>query len=132
MKVRTMGFEAAEQVFDKLGRDGIRRIVQAGSRSVTEDMRRITEETHSITGVLAGSVTAGRIYEGLGSAVQYVDFEGDHGRGITNHDLAYIIDNGRGGKGDRFITQREKAMERKAGSAMQAESDRMLTEIGGD
>ena len=130
MRIRTNGFETAEAVFDKLGRNGIRRIIEAGSRSVVEDMQRVTGEKHRVSGELMRSVTAGKIYEGLGSASQYVDFEGDHGAGITNHDLAYIIDNGRGGKGDRFITSMERAMEKRAGEAMQAESDRMLEEIG--
>lgn len=130
MRIRTSGIETAEQVFDRLGRNGIRRIVEAGGRSVAADMQRITGETHrGETGVLMRSARGGRIYEGLGSASQFIDFEGDHGTGITNHDLAYILDNGRGGQGDRFITGAERLMEKNAIAAMQAESDRMLAEI---
>ena len=125
-RVSTVGLEIAEEKLDRLGRDGIRKIVEAGSTAVRASMEELTREYgHVRTGELIRSIRAGKLYESYHGASQNVDFEGMHQGGITNHDLAYIIDNGHR---DRFVTGNEARTEEAATRAMQAESDRILAE----
>lgn len=126
-KVFSSGLELAEAQLDRLGRGGIRRIVEAGSAAAQAVMQRATKEAgHVRTGGLMRSINPGKYYEGLNSGAQYVEFQGVNPNGLPYHDLAYIIDNGRGSRGDRFITSRERESEEAAAAAMQAESDRLL------
>ena len=120
------GITESEERLGRLGRDGIRRIVEAGSNAARARMTALTAQTHRRTGDLAASVRPGKLYEGYRSASQEVDFSGNHGAGITNHDLAYILDNGR--PGDGFITRQEKRIDQDVAEAMQAESDRIMAE----
>ena len=129
-KVNTMGLEQTAGQLERLGRVGIRQIVEKGTATAMTMMRAQTMAHHKRTGALMDSITASKLYESLNSASQFVDFEGDHGKGITNRDLAWLLDNDPH-KGDRFISSDEKAIEKAVTDAMQEESDRLLAEIGG-
>ena len=136
-KMTTMGISDIEGRFAKLGRTSLRRIVDAGAKAAEERMKANTRmRGHIRTGDLMNSIGPSEYYESLGGGAEYVYPQGNNREGQRNATIAYVINYGRGKTktprmGDKFITGDEKAAEAAVAAAMQAESDRILAEIGG-
>lgn len=137
------GFEMMDAQLNKLGRTGIRTIVEAGAAAAETRMRMATQRAGHVppgksgraTGDMAASIGMNEYREYFHGGSVDVYPQGDDRKGIRNADKAYILNYGRGGArktdgmGDRFITSDEKKTEEAVLAAMQEESDRLLSEI---
>ena len=120
----------AERALDKLSRESVRRIVDAGAECAAERMRNnILKARHVRTGSMMRSTRPGNYIESLDGGLKYVyPYDYDE-NGTRNADKAYIINFGRGRRGgDRFITGDSGAAEA-VHDAMDAERRRLLAEI---
>ena len=133
----TMGLDDIQGKFAKLGRPMIKRIVDAGADAATERMKANARmRGHIRTGDMMNSIGPSEYFESMGGGAEYVYPQGDNREGQRTATIAYVINYGRGKTktprmGDRFITGDEKAAKAAVAAAMQAESDRILAEIGG-
>ena len=119
-----------------MGRDRIRRIVEAGADAAAEHMRERILETHTRTGDMARSVAKGEYREVLGGGSMTVYPQGPDRKGADNTQKAFVINYGRGGTrkkgrmGDHFI-DRDTAAEDIVIAAMQRETEAAMAEIAG-
>lgn len=122
---------------DRLGRYGIRQIVNAGAEAcVTETRKSIEQYRHIVTGDMQESVAPGKLHEDLDATWVEVYPQGYDRRGISNAKKAFVINYGRGGRrtnhtGDKFITGHKTTMTEAVSKAMQAESSRLISELNG-
>lgn len=136
-KIMTSGLDLTTDQLERLGRAGIRRIVEAGAAAAQMKMQALTREAgHVRNGDLIGSIQPGTYYESLNAGAQVVEFRGTAANGLSYRDMAWFIDNGRGGRrgprsGDHFLTAHDREAEEAAQEAMAAEADRILAEIDG-
>ena len=133
----------AEQL-TKLGRPMIRKIVEAGAGAAAKvEQEIITRRGHVRTGDLVNSVGAGAYQEWLDGGAQEVYPQGENRNGQRLQTIAYVINYGRGGSrrnrdgsrsrmGDKFMKEVEAQGEEAAMKAMEAESDRLMTEAGAE
>lgn len=130
--------EGMDAALEKLGRDGIRRIVMAGAEAAGRQMQEEIGAYHHVrTGTMMREVAPGQLHEDLGSAWVNVYPQGSDSRGVSNALKAYVINYGYGRRrtkktGDKFITGNKKKTEQVVGNAMQAESDRLIGEINNE
>ena len=131
------GFERIDGVLTRLSRDAIRQVVMAGAAACVEETRKNIEQyRHVVTGSMMAGVAPGKYHEDIDSGWVEVYPQGSDGRGIDNAQKAFVINYGRGGRrtkrtGDRFITGKMAAMDEVVKAAMQAESDRIISEMNG-
>ena len=138
-KVSFSGFDQVENQLESLGRDAVRRIVEAGAAAlVTATQESIGSHHHVATGSMARSVKAGKYHEELNSGWIEVYPQGEDSRGISQAKKAFVINYGYGGRktqktGDKFITggKDKKQREQAAEAAMLAESERIINELNG-
>ena len=130
------GFDRIEASFSGMGRDGIRRIVEAGAAAAVVEMKKaITEHHHVRTGDMLNSVRAGQYHEELDGGYMAVYPQDNDRHGVSNTVKAFVINYGRGKKkrtarmGDKFITGKEDQTEAIVTAAMQAEADRLIDEM---
>jgi len=141
------GFEMIENSFERLGRDSIRRIVEAGAKACAGKMQdEIQKNRHVRTGSMMQNVKPERYREFLGGGAMEVYPQDTDARGVSNTVKAYVINHGigrnptvrsRGRKernrtGDKFITGNKTAMEQVVRQAMQEENNRIISESGGN
>lgn len=130
------GFDRIEASFEGMGRDGIRRIVEAGAAAAVVEMKKaITEHHHVRTSDMLNSVRAGEYHEELDGGYMAVYPQDNDRHGVSNTVKAFVINYGRGKKkrtarmGDKFITGKEDQTEAIVTAAMQAEVDRLIDEM---
>ena len=134
-KFEYSGDETLEASLSLLDRDAIKRIVMAGADACVKDMQdEISAYRHIRTGSMQQSVAPGRYKEDLNSGSVEVYPQGSDSRGVSNAKKAFVINYGYGGRrtrrtGDKFITGNKKKTEQAVGTAMQAESDRLIQEL---
>lgn len=133
MEIDYDGFDRIEASLEGMGRNGVRRIVEAGATAAADEMRRaITEAHHVRTGDMLSSVRAGEYHETLGGGYMAVYPQGEDRHGISNTVKAFVINYGRGRRkkgsrmGDRFITDKEDKTEAIVLAAMQAEAENLM------
>lgn len=120
-----------------LGRDAIRRIVEAGADAAVEHMRARIREKHYGQGDMESGVAKGEYKESLDGGSQVVYPQGTDRKGVDNALKAFVINYGRGGTrkkgkmGDRFI-DRDPDAERIVTEAMARESERVMAEAGAE
>lgn len=129
---------------EKMGRPMIRKIVEAGAGAAEQvEKEIITRRGHVRTGDLVNSIRPGEYREWLGGGAQEVYPHGDNRNGERLQTIAYVINYGRGGRranrdgsrsrmGDKFMKEVEAQGEEAAMKAMEAESDRLMTEAGAE
>lgn len=122
---------------DGMGRDRIRRIVEAGADAAVEHMRERIDEMHRIEGDMRDGVAKGQYRETLGGGSMDVYPQGTDRKGVDNALKAFVINYGRGGTrkrksklGDHFI-DRDTAAEEIVLAAMQRETEAVMAEIAG-
>lgn len=138
-------YKGPEEIVSQLGKLGsrefIRKVVMAGADACIDETRsRIDRYRHVVSGSMKEHVRAGNYYEDIDSGYVYVYPQDEDARGIRNATKAFVINYGRGGNptrrktrnktGDKFITGQKKTMDKIVNDAMQAESERLLNEIG--
>lgn len=130
------GFDRIEATFDHMSRGSIRRIVEAGAKAATQEMKKAVQAAHHVrTGDMLQSVGPGEYHETLNGGYMAVYPQGTDQHGVANAMKAFVINYGRGRKkrngkmGDQFITGREAATEAIVKDAMQAEADKIIDEI---
>lgn len=135
-RFRWQGDGEAEKQIRKLGRPVIKRIVEAGADAAVDRMKQRISMMHRATGDMAEGVKKSNYIETVGGGSQDVYPQGEDRKGVRNATKAYVINYGRGGTrhrgkmGDKFITG-DSAADEIIQRAMQAESDRILSEIAG-
>ncbi len=129
-KMSVAGLEMAAGQLEKMGRAGIRRIVEAGSQAAALAMRNaIRTAGHVRNGDLMSSVAPGKLYEELNAATQIVRPQGMTPKGdISEEDIAWILDNDPV-RGDKFLRRAWDDIQKAGEDAMAAEADRVLAEI---
>lgn len=131
------GPDEAAAKLERLGRDGVKRIVMAGADACKAEMQELTDQyRHVVTGSMRNSVAAGKLHEDLNSAWVEVYPQGHDNRGVSNAKKAFVINYGYGKRktrktGDKFITGKKSTMKTVVSAAMQAESDRIVQEMNG-
>lgn len=135
--VRMEDLQSTADQLAKLERTGVKRIVAAGASAAETRLRELTEERrHVRTGDMFGSIAPTEYREWFGGGSQEVYPQGEDRKGVRNATKAYVINYGRGRRkkgskmGDKFITG-DGLLEPRVLEAMQAESDKILDEIGG-
>lgn len=147
-KLETVEIQALEGVFDRLDREGLRRIVEAGGEAVAERMRAvIVARHHVVSGHMRDATKRGHVRERLGGATVeiYPGAQGDSEgpTGIRPSRKAFLIEKGIGQRPntkrsrgrirnktpDHFITGDDLGYADAANAAMQAENDRILDEL---
>lgn len=134
-RFRWEGEGEAGEMLAKMGRPVIKRIVEAVADAAVSHMQERINSMHRITGDMAAGVKKAGFVETLGGGSEDVYPQDNDRFGTRNATKAYVINYGRGGTrrqgkmGDRFI-DRDPDVEKIVHGAMQAESDRILTEIG--
>lgn len=133
------GAELPERQLERLGRDVIRKIVEAGADAAAKHMAANTEKaghgppglSRRATGEMLASIGRNEYREWLGGGSVDVYPQGEDSRGVRNATKAYVLNYGRGRglKGDKFITGDESRAEEIVQEAMQAESDRLIAEL---
>ena len=136
MKLDVGDIEGLEAQLDRLGgREGARRIVDAGCMAAIEQLKRKTAaKGHIVTGSMQESFAKGIYHETIDRCWQDVYPQGTDPRGVDNAKKAFIINYGRGNKrtkktGDKFITGADKTMEDAVCEAMRAEAERIKNEM---
>lgn len=142
--VRMQDLQTTAEQFARLERTGIKRIVAAGARALEDRMREDTAEAgHVRNKDMLNSIAATEFREWLGGGSQEVYPQGVDRKGERNATKAYVINYGRGRRrkknrdgsrnrmADQFITG-DALMEPIVLDAMQAESDKIINEIGGE
>ena len=136
MKLVVGDIEGLEAQLDRLGgREGARRIVDAGCMAAIDELKRKTAaKGHIVTGSMQESFAKGIYHESIDRCWQDVYPQGTDPRGVDNAKKAFIINFGRGNKrtkktGDKFITGKDKTMEEAVCAAMRAEAERIKNEI---
>lgn len=139
------GFEIQEARLNKLGRTTLRSIVEAGAKAAEKVMETSTNQYgHTRNRDMIDAIGNNGIREYYGGASTEVYPQGDDRKGVRNATKAYVINYGKGQRpltkwpkkrpkinktGDKFITGNEGKTEQAVVEAMQAESDRLLSEI---
>jgi len=136
-RVEYDGFEQIDGMLTKLSRDAIRQVVMAGAEACVEETRKNVEKyRHVVHHDMLDSVAPGKYHEDLNSAWVEVYPQGYDGRGVSNAKKAFVINYGYGGRktaktGDKFITGQKSTMQEVVSKAMQAESDRIISQLNG-
>lgn len=122
-----------------LGRDAIRRVVEAGADAAVERMRARIVSMHPGEGYMERSVAKTEYRETLGGGHISVYPQGPDARGTDNTVKAFVVNYGRGRKknrdgsrskmGDHFI-DRDPDVERIVQEAMEREAERAMSEAG--
>jgi hypothetical protein len=139
------GFEIQEARLNKLGRTTLRAVVEAGAKAAEKVMADATTQySHTRNRDMLDSIGNNGIREYYGGASTEVYPQGNDRKGVRNATKAYVINYGKGQRpltkwprkrpkinktGDKFITGNEGKTEQAVVEAMQAESDRLLSEI---
>ena len=138
LEVNYGNFERIEATLNGIGREGIRRILEAGAAAAVDDMRKaIIDARHVRTGDMRDSVRAGEYHETLGGGSISVYPQDEDRHGVANAKKAFVINYGRGKKkagskmGDKFITGRLSETEQVVRAAMEAEAERLMSESNG-
>ena len=142
------GVELAEARFNRMSREMIRKVIEAGAGAAEKRMAENTQRArHVRNGDLLKSIGNNGIRESLNGASTEVYPQGEDRFGQRYATKAYVINYGIGKRpytkrpkthpkknltGDKFITGDEKQAEEAVLQAMQAESDRLLAEIDND
>ena len=127
--------EDMEETLDRLDREGRKRIVMAGAEALAKQMQGIIGETrHVRTGSMRQNVRPGQYHEDPEKAWVEVYPQGEDSRGVSNAKKAFVINYGYGRRrtaktGDKFITGNKKKFETEVAAAMQAENDRVVSEV---
>ena len=132
------GFENVERQLEKLGRETVKRLVNAGAKALEETTQELTQQYHHVgkTGSMKDSVKPGQYHETLDGGWQEVYPQGNDPRGVSNTVKAFVINYGYGGKrtektGDKFITGNKKKRQEAVAAAMEAENKKILNEANG-
>lgn len=140
-KISVDGAEIMDQAFDRMGRDMIRKIVEAGAGAAEKRMaENVQKRQHVRTGDMLKSIGNNGYREWLGGGATEVYPQEEDRFGVRNATKAFVINYGKGrrpatrrGKrnrtGDHFITGDESQAEEAVRKAMQAESDRLVAEL---
>lgn len=139
------GFELQEARLNKLERTSLRSIVEAGAKAAEKVMEDATNQYgHTRNRDMLDAIGNNGIREYYGGASTEVYPQGNDRKGVRNATKAYVINYGKGRRpltkwprkrpkinktGDKFITGNEGKTEQAVVEAMQAESDRLLSEI---
>ena len=137
-KMTYSGFENVERQFEKLGRETVKRLVNAGAKELEETTQELTQQYHHVgkTGSMKDSVKPGQYHETLDGGWQEVYPQGNDPRGVSNTVKAFVINYGAGGNrtaktGDKFITGNKKKRQEAVAAAMEAENKKILNEANG-
>lgn len=137
-KLTYSGFENVERQFQKLGRETVKRLVNAGAKALEETTQELTQQYHHVgkTGSMKKSVKPGQYHETIDGGWQEVYPQGNDPRGVSNTVKAFVINYGYGGKrtektGDKFITGNKKKRQEAVAAAMEAENKKILNEVNG-
>lgn len=131
------GYREAENVFGRLTRGTVKRLVMAGGEAVAERERtQVKEKGHTRSGAMLAAVGLTNFKENLDGGSVEVYPLGDDSKGTRNATKAYVTNYGRFGKrgpksGDRFITGDTRRAKEAAHAAMKAESARIVAEATG-
>ena len=136
-KLTYSGFENVERTFEKLGRETVKRLVNAGTNALVNTTKELIQQNHHIvTGAMERSVQPGQYHETIDGGWQEVYPQGSDSRGVTNTVKAFVINYGAGGNktaktGDKFITGSKKKRQEAVIAAMEAENKKILNEVNG-
>ena len=137
-KMTYSGFENVERQLEKLGRETVKRLVNAGAKALEETTQELTQQYHHVgkTGSMKDSVKPGQYHETLDGGWQEVYPQGNDPRGVSNTVKAFVINYGYGGKrtektGDKFITGNKKKRQEAVTAAMEAENKKIINEANG-
>ena len=137
-KMTYSGFENVERQLEKLGRETVKRLVNAGAKALEETTQELTQQYHHVgkTGSMKDSVKPGQYHETLDGGWQEVYPQGNDPRGVSNTVKAFVINYGYGGKrtektGDKFITGNKRKRQEAVTAAMEAENKKILNEVNG-
>lgn len=137
-KMTYSGFENVERQLEKLGRETVKRLVNAGAKALEETTQELTQQYHHVgkTGSMKDSVKPGQYHETLDGGWQEVYPQGNDPRGVSNTVKAFVINYGYGGKrtektGDKFITGNKRKRQEAVTAAMEAENKKILNEANG-
>lgn len=131
------GIDYWNKQIQQMDRQNLKRIVMAGAAAAGDWMKeRIVAYNHvGKTGDMLNSVGPGEYRESLGGGSVDVYPLGTDRKGAENRVKAEVASFGRGGrpgpKSRDFFLVKDADMEERVRAAMQAESDRIMTEIGG-
>ena len=137
-KMTYSGFENVERQLEKLGRETVKRLVNAGAKALEETTQELTQQYHHVgkTGSMKDSVKPGQYHETLDGGWQEVYPQGNDPRGVSNTVKAFVINYGYGGKrtektGDKFITGNKRKRQEAVTAAMEAENKKIINEANG-
>lgn len=132
------GFEGLENQLEKLGRESVRRLVNAGADALAETTTELIDQYHHIgkTGSMRKNVRPGQYHETLSGGWQEVYPQGVDPRGVSNAMKAFVINYGYGGEetaktGDKFITGNKRKRQEAVKAAMEKENQNILNEANG-
>ncbi len=136
-KLNYSGFEVIDNNLAKLGRESIRRLVEAGAKALIQEVQGAIDSAHHVvTGSMRDSVQTGQYHETLGGGWMDVYPQGDDSRGISNTTKAFVINYGYGKRrtdrtGDHFITGKKHKYESAVSAAMKKENETIINEVNG-
>ena len=136
-KLTYSGFEGIERQMEKLSRETVKRLVNAGAAALVDTTKELIKQNHHIaTGAMERSVQPGQYHETLDGGWQEVYPQGTDSRGVDNAMKAFVINYGAGGNrtaktGDKFITGNKKKRQEAVAAAMEAENKKILNEANG-
>ena len=136
-KLSYSGFEVIENQLEKLGRDTVRRLVEAGAKELVKTTQEdIRQYRHIQTGAMEKSVKPGAYHETLEGGWMDVYPQGEDRRGVSNAKKAFVINYGYGKRktaktGDKFITGNMKKRQSAITAAMEAENNKIINEANG-
>ena len=136
-KMTYSGFEGIERQMEKLSRETVKRLVNAGAAALVDTTKELIQQNHHIaTGAMERSVQPGQYHETLDGGWQEVYPQGTDSRGVDNAMKAFVINYGAGGNrtaktGDNFITGNKKKRQEAVAAAMEAENKKILNEANG-
>jgi hypothetical protein len=134
-KIEFIMDDFGEKLEQLAARETLAKIVEAGSAAAVKVLQGRTESHHHVvTGQMKAGVKAGKLYEDLNSAWQYVYPQGTNSEGKDLAKIAHVINYGYGGRktaktGDKFLTGKKPELEEAVQTAMMAEADRIKNEI---
>lgn len=134
-RIDVAGFDAVERQLSRtLTRDMKRKVVEAGAAAAVRVMRERTRQAgHVRTGDMLESIAPSEYRDTLEGGEMVVYPQGTDRKGVANAMKAYVINYGRGKKtrrmGDKFITGNMRQVEAAIEAAMDAETERLLSEI---
>lgn len=144
-KFEYTGLDGIENQIAEMDRNMIQGIVMAGADACVKEMQAAIGTYHHVkTGAMQQAVAPGQYHEDVRSGWVEVYPQGTDSRGVDNAMKAFVINHGIGKRpmrarprkkkqanrtGDKFITKNKDRMQRGVFTAMQAESDKLVSQV---